>query len=561
MTDIEIPYVQDRGWRYRLFEALPGVLSWSILALPFVLSQVNTSITVIFILGYLLMWFVKAFAIDIRAVQGYNLLKQHQKLPWSKMLADLSCPIDEMQPDPDIPRWHYENLKRLQTSPPALKHDELIHAVIIATYNEGREVLEPTIQSVLASEYDMQRVFLVLAYEERGGLAVEEQANRLIKEHQQHFGYALAVKHPSDLPGEVIGKGGNITYAARQLEKYLASQGIDPMRVVVTTLDADNRPHKQYLNALTYMYVACEDPRYVSFQPVPMFTNNIWDAPAPMRVIATGNSFWMVVQGLRTHMLRNFSSHAQGMQALMDTDYWSVRTIVEDGHQFWRTYFRYDGRHEVYPIFLPIYQDAVLSNTLRKTLKSQFIQLRRWAWGASDVAYVAEMGFFRKNNIPKRDVIAKFMRLLEGHISWATAPPILAFAAFIPLLFHSKNYAANQLPIVARDINTIALLGILVTLYFSLKTLPPRPARYKSRRTFFMVVQWVYLPFTTIVYSSFAALTSQTRLIFGRYLDKFDVTDKAVVTEDKSKVIGANRAGDMPHSKRLTRRRNASGPE
>jgi hypothetical protein len=97
----------------------------------------------------------------------------------------------------------------------------------------------------------------------------------------------------------------------------------------------------------------------VSYQPLPIYTNNIWDAPAPMRVIATGNSFWNIVLGLRPHMLRNFSSHAQSMAALIDTDFWSVRTIVEDGHQFWRTYFRFDGRHEVYPIFTPIFQDAV----------------------------------------------------------------------------------------------------------------------------------------------------------------------------------------------------------
>ena len=39
---------------------------------------------------------------------------------------------------------------------------------------------------------------------------------------------------------------------------------------------------------------------------------------------------------------------------------------------------------------MPIYQDAVLSSTYVKTLKAQFIQLRRWAYGASDVPYVAK---------------------------------------------------------------------------------------------------------------------------------------------------------------------------
>jgi hypothetical protein len=46
-----------------------------------------------------------------------------------------------------------------------------------------------------------------------------------------------------------------------------------------------------------------------------------------------------------------------------------------------------------------------------------------------------------------------------------------------------------------------------------------------------MLLQWIYLPVTTIGYNCFAALYSQTRLIFRRYIDKFDVTEKASVDE------------------------------
>jgi cellulose synthase/poly-beta-1,6-N-acetylglucosamine synthase-like glycosyltransferase len=536
MKNIEIPYVSDRGVRYRLFEILPGFLSWSLLALPFILSFISPYITAFFIIGYLLLWTVKSAGMSIRALQGFKVLNQHQRLPWNQMLAELQAG-KVVQPDKQIPTWHYDNIRRIQEEPTPIHPNDAIHALVLATYNEAKEVLEPTIQSVLASEFDMKRVILVIAFEERGGAGVEKNVHELIAAYKDKFMHAMAVKHPKDVPGEVIGKGGNITYAGRELQKYVEHKGLDPLKVIVTTLDADNRPHKYYLAALTYVYSLCYDPRTVSFQPVPVFTNNIWDAPAPMRVIATGNTFWNVVLSLRPHMIRNFSSHAQSMQTIIDTDFWSVRTIVEDGHQFWRTYFRYDGRHEVYPIYLPIYQDAVLSSTYRKTLKAQFIQLRRWAWGASDVAYVLEKGFFTPNKVPKADLIAKFSRLLEGHVSWATAPLILAFAAFIPLLFHPQDYAANQLPHIASTIQTIALAGIFVTLFLSLKILPPKPARYKSHRTIFMVVQWLFLPVTTIAYNALSALYSQTRLMFGKYIDKFDVTDKAVITEDKRKVI------------------------
>ena len=535
MTDIEIPFVADRGWRYRLFEILPGSLSWSILALPFVLSQVSPKLCAVFILAYLLLWFVKAIGLDIRSLQGYKMMKLHMHLPWRQMMEE----IDQgktVQPDRHIPTWHYEHVRRLQETPTPVKPSQLYHAIIIATYNETREVLEPTVQSVIDSDYDMKQVILVIAYEGRDGAQSEKSALDLVAEYGHTFKHAMAVKHPL-LPDEVRGKGGNISYAGRALQKYLEAEQIEPLHVVVTTLDSDNRPHKSYLAALSYLYSVCPDPLTISFQPIPMFTNNIWDVPAPMRVVATGNSFWNIVLSMRPHMIRNFSSHAQSMQTLITTDFWSVRTIVEDGHQFWRTYFAYDGHHEVYPLYLPIYQDAVLSTTFLKTLKAQFIQLRRWAWGASDIAYVLEVGYFRKNKVPKLDLTFKFFRLLEGHITWAVAPLILAFSAFIPALFKPHDIASILLPTIASRIQTLALVGILITLFMSLKTLPPKPKRYKSHRTLFMVLQWIYLPVTTIAYNSSSALYSQTRLMLGKYIGKFDVTDKVVITEDKQKII------------------------
>lgn len=542
MKSIEIPFVHERSRRYRFFEMLPGLLTWSILLLPFVVAFFAPTVAILFVIAYLMLWFVKSLGLNVRALQGYHQITTQMKLPWNDMLADLQSRNPDTPHEDRFPEWHYNNVRRIAERPTPITPKNIYHAIIIATYNEAREVLEPTIQSVLDSDYDMKNVILVIAYEERGGAQVEEQSKALIKEYKSHFKHAVAVKHPDGMDGEVKGKGGNITFAARQLETYVTDKGIDPLHVIVTTLDSDNRPHAQYLPALSYLYSVTEDPLYVSYQPIPMYTNNIWDAPAPMRVIATGNSFWNIVLSMRPHMIRNFSSHAQSLKSLIDTDYWSVRTIVEDGHQFWRTYFRYDGRHDVYPLYVPIYQDAVLSSTYRKTLKAQFLQLQRWAYGASDVAYVAEKGFFTPNKIPKLDVLAKFFRLLEGHVTWAVAPLILAFAGFIPRFLHSRDlgpigYATEQLPHIASRIQTIALVGIVVTLFLSVKLLPPKPERYKRHRTVFMMLQWVMLPVTTIVYNSLSALYSQTRLIFGKYMENFVVTDKAVVTEDNTTVM------------------------
>ena len=321
-----------------------------------------------------------------------------------------------------------------------------------------------------------------------------------------------------------------MTYAGRELAKYIKKEKIDARKVLVTTLDADNRPDKNYFSALTYLYCVVPKPLNASYQPLPMFTNNIWDAPSLMRVIATGNNLFYIVGSRRLHLVRNFSSHAQPLQSLIDMDFWSVRTIVEDGHHFWRSYFHFDGDYRVYPLSIPIYQDAVLADGYVRTLKAQFVQLRRWTYGASDVAYIASKGFFTKNKLPKADVIGKFFRLLEGHVTWATGPLLIYFAAFIPPLVHPQNLAANELPLIVSRVQRFGIAGLLISVYVCLVTLPPRPARYKRHRSIFMLTQWVLLPVSSVAYGSLAAFNSQTRLMFGWYLSKFDVTEKAVVT-------------------------------
>ena len=530
MTDLEIPFEKDRHGHYRFFEILPGTLSWSLLLLPVILSLINVTAAVFFVLLYLLIFFVRSVAYAIRAIDGYRVMKHHMKLDWNGLAADIDAG-KALSTHVTRPRWHLSNLRRLDTRTLPVKPNELWHAVIVATVNESREVLEPTIQAILDADYDIGRVILVIAYEGRAGQESEQRVHELLELYGDKFHHAMAVKHPPNLPGEVVGKGGNITYAGRALERYLKQQKLDLKRVIVTTLDADNRPHKLYFAALSYLYCVVPDPLRASYQPLPMFTNNIWDAPTLMRVIATGNNLFYLVGTQRLHMIRNFSAHAQPMSALVDMDFWSTRTIVEDGHHFWRSYFCYDGDYRVYPLSIPIYQDAVLADGYWQTFKAQFYQLRRWTYGASDIAYIADKGFWHKNKAPKADVLAKLLRSLEGHVTWATGTILVLGAAFIPPLLHPQNLAANELPLTVSRIQHIGIIGLLALVYICLLTLPPRPARYRRHRSVLMVLQWVLTPVSSIGFGSLAAFNSQTRLMFKRYLTTFDVTEHATVNE------------------------------
>ena len=538
MTDLEIP-LGKRTKFYRFFEMLPAILSYLIILLPILLSFISPIYGATFIIIFIIIWFVKTIGMSYRTIQGYNTLQRAQKIDWKGRLHDLEDPAQALREGLYKSSWRHEvhqhNLEQLEATVNARKPSDIYNAVIVATYNESRDVLEPTIQAVLEGDYDPKRIILTIAYEARGPESTAEAVKALQKKYESKFFKFFIVSHPADMPNEVVGKGGNITFAGRQLERELEKLSIDPENVLVTTLDSDNRPHKTYFSYVTYEFLVHPEPRYAAFQPLALFMNNIWDVPAPMRVLATGNSFWNLIVSLRPHMLRNFAAHSQSMAALIDMDFWSVRTIVEDGHQFWRSYFRFDGHYQVVPIYVPIYQDAVLADTYRKTLKAQFVQLRRWAYGASDVPYVAEKVFTRERTVPFGDGIAKFLRLLEGHVSWATVSFILLFGAWGPLFINpesNRSLVAHQLPTIASGLQQFAMIGLFITVFLSFRMLPPRPERYKRRRNFLMLIQWVLMPITSIISGSAAALYSQTRLLFGKYLDRFDVTDKAVVQSD-----------------------------
>ena len=530
MIDIEIPYEQDRHAHYRFFEILPGVLSWLLLLAPIILSFINITASVIFILIYLLVYFVRSVGFSIDGLKGYRIMRQHMKEDWQALVDDVENRSISIEDVANRPKWHVRNIERLKTSTNTYRPSDLIHAVIVATVNESREVLEPTIRSIVNGKQDSKKIILVLAYEGRAGKVAEQRVKSLVNEYKNYFLDAIAVEHPGNLLGEIIGKGSNITYAGRKLQAYLEERNIDPSNVIVTTLDADNRPDERYFLAVSYAFCVVSDPIRASYQPLAMFTNNIWDAPTMMRVIATGNTLFYIVGTTRPHRVRNFSAHAQSMRALIDMDFWSVRTVVEDGHHFWRSYFHFNGDYQVFSISIPVYQDAVLADGYLKTIKAQFIQLRRWTYGVSDVAYVADKGFFHKNTIPKSDLIAKFFNLLEGHVTWATGTLLVFGAAFIPPLISPQSFAANEIPLIVSRIQKIGLIGLLASVYVCLVTLPPRPARVKRHRSVLMVLQWVLAPFTGIVFGSLAAFNSQTRLIFKRYLNKFDLTEKAVMT-------------------------------
>lgn len=542
---------------YRFFEILPGFTSYMILLLLVIFSLISPVLGSYYLLFIIATTLVKAVGITFRTVQGYQASKASEKVDWHQRFLDLYDPhaayekyhrkkSSEFGFDK-----HVRNLKMLATGRDLVvsekmldengkvlkvefpKPGDIYHAVIMVAYNEGLETLIPTVEAVKNTTFDNKKIILVFGYEERGGEAMKGNAKKLYEKFKDDFYAFIPVMHPKDLKGEIQGKGPNLDYAAEELAKFLRKEKIDFANVIATSLDSDNKMHKSYLDNVAYEFVVHPNRQHLSYQPVSLFTNNIWETPAPMRIIAVSNSFFNIISSMRVHTLKNFASHSQPFLALSNMGYWSKLTIVEDGHQYWRSLFYFKGDYSVKPIHIPIYQDAVLEDGLWKTLKAQFIQLRRWDYGASDVAYVG-VRVFSKDRMERTGMkfwplFVKFARLLEGHVTLASISPMVAFGGWVPKLLNasSKELLTFNLPNTISYVQLFASIGLMATILLSFGMLPKRPAHIKKPKIF-MLLQWLLMPVVAIIYQSFTAFYSQTRLMVGNYMEKFDVTKKVV---------------------------------
>ncbi|MFN7160595.1 MAG: glycosyltransferase [Candidatus Gracilibacteria bacterium] len=520
----------------RILESVPGILSWSVLLFPLIFSFIVPEIVAAFYILFSLFWLLRALSFSFYLIWNYYIFRRQESVDWTYIYSSLadSRTIAFDKHIPGTLRQLIRMRENTHIHPVGIR--DIKNIIIIPTYKEPYEILADTIQSIRKSNFNLKQVTLVIATEERDHENATATAAKLEKKFSHFFEHFLHVEHPKNIPGEVPGKGGNISFACKKTVAYLQGKGeLTPETTgnyIVTTIDADNRLHTEYLRILTIYFFLTPDRQHFSYQPLPFLCNNLWDVPIFNRLVAISSTFWHLIESGRRDKLRNFSSHAQPLEALIDMNYWSTNTIVEDGHQFWRSYIHFRGKYAVIPIFIPIFQDAVGHEKYISSLLAQYKQLRRWAYGAEDFAYVIKRTWQLRRELPIWKTFFHILQLLEGHIMWATAPLILTFSSYTPKILSPHFIETTiyyNLSIIMGYLFSLSFVGIVVSIWISLVTLPPFPKNISIKRTWYLrislVLQWFLLPFTTTVFAALPALETQTRLIFGNKLG-FNVTEK-----------------------------------
>ncbi|MCP6719421.1 MAG: glycosyltransferase family 2 protein [Patescibacteria group bacterium] len=483
---------------YRFLEIFPGFLSWGTLISAFLLSWLAPAVVAIFIIIFSLYWLLKISYFSFHQVSSFKRMRKNLKINWLEKLN------------------RFNNWK------------EIHHLIILPMYREEKEIVESSCQALIDTKYPKDKMIVVLAVEERAGKQVEEMAREIQKKFSGEFLKFLVTVHPKSIPGETVGKGSNTAWAVKEVkEKIIEPLNLEKDDILVSTFDIDTKPYPQYFACLTFNYLTVENPRKCSYQPIPVYNNNIWSAPAFSRVVATSGTFWQMMQQERPELLVTYSSHSMPFRVLEEVNY-PNNVVSDDSRIFWKSYLFYDGDYRVVPLHYPVSMDAVLAKGLKRTIINQYKQQRRWAWGCSDIPFLL-FGFWKNKKIPFFQKVSHCLNILDGFWSWATGVFLIFFLGWLPLILGGEKFnvmlLSYNLPRMTRNIMTLAMIGMFVSAIISLLILPEKPKKLGKSKSLSMVLQWILLPFVLIVFGGIPALDAQTRLLLGKHLE-FWITEK-----------------------------------
>ena len=241
-----------------------------------------------------------------------------------------------------------------------------------------------------------------------------------------------------------------------------------------------------------------------------MFLNNIWRVPTAVRVMATAATQWQMFLHQNPHRLVMFSSYSMSLDLLASVGYWDSDVIPEDSRFFWKAFFHTGGKLKTRPAFLPVYGDAPRARSYAATHASQYNQIKRWAWGATDIPYVTSR------------------MLMHPEIPWSTLPLLLFFGGALPAfidLDYSLTSTSTLLGSLSASILTITLLNTLLLVQVDYR-ICPKPREWPWWRRRWAELQLFTYPVVGLALSVIPALEAQTRLMFGAYLE-YHVTEKA----------------------------------
>ena len=485
---------------YRSLEMMPGALAWGALFLVAFLSWKKPAWIAILVIFFALYWLFRSIYLSFHLMAGYKKMKEHEEADWLKRLKQLKVENSKL-------KIHWE---------------DIYHLIIFPMYREPLQVIRESFLALSRTDYPKDKMMVILGCEESSRQHAKDVVKEIEREFASTFFKLFITWHPAALPGEIAGHGSNETWAAKKAKEQI----IDPLRIpyqriIVSSFDADTQVFPKYFSCLTWHYLTSKEPTRTSFQPIPLYINNIWQAPLFSQIFSFASTFWHTMNQERPDKLISFSSHSLPFQALVEAGFKQTNVVSDDSRIFWQCFFQYGGQYRAQPLYYPLSMDANVAKNIFKTALNIYRQQRRWAYGVGEIPYFV-FNFLKNKKIKLSKKISLGFEVIEGHFSWAVAPILIFVLGWLPLVLggaeFSQTIISYNLPKTTSFILTFSMLGLVFSVYFGILLLPPKPLGLGKWRYLAFSFGWLLVPLMMIFFSALPALDAQTRWLLGKYM-------------------------------------------
>ena len=482
----------------RFLEMMPGLISWSLIIFPLWGAFLAPTLVAYYIIAFDVYWLYRSLLLASLSLMAHFRIRASENYDW---LGDVKGFAD----------WK-----------------KVHHAVVVPIVKEPGKTLVRTLQSLAGQTVTPKQIIPIIAFECRAGMELNTEREMMLKEKFEGvFAKLIFTYHPAGIVGEVVGKSANSAWAAKELAKEMKKhKDWKGEMMTITSTDADVVFHPNHFAAITYNFL--DNPaRYRRiWQGAIMFYNNIDNIAWPMRVFNRIASVVYMGLLMRPDRLINFSTYTASWKLMEEIGFWDTDVIPEDYRLFFKAYFATKGEVEVDPIFLPVYMDAAEAFGFWKTFVNTYEQVKRWAWGASDDAYILKR-YILDTQAPIMDKTIRVLKVLEDHFLWPVNWFVLTLGATLPPLLNqnfSRTIIGKTLPQVSSAILTLSMVSILAIIFIDWRSKP----KIKDQPMWKKVVssfEFVLLPVVGFFFAALPGLDAHTRLMIGRYIE-YRVTEK-----------------------------------
>ncbi len=493
-------------WFTKLFEAIPGTLTWFFILLPFIAAFSGfPELMVAYITFLTIYWAYRGSLFLIGIYIGYRRMVRDQNTDWIGKIGK--------------EKLAYKDLK---------------YVFICPIVKEDLDVLEPALQAWARSDVDTKKISIVFALEQNFVDISMKNTKYLKEKYGKYFREMMDIVHPNNIEGEIEGvKGANINWASRIFVEMVEERDEKLSDYLLITCDSDLRPTEKYLSAITYKYLTVPTPQRKFFSTaVHTFNNNIYRVPALVRVFSSSISLAIMHEWvLRKYARETWSSYVVNLQTVKDAHFWDPQVPNDDTFFYFNALIRFDGEFSGEEVYVPTHNDAVENETTSKSYQSLYKQQHRWGWGGV-VFPITFAGLYKNKKIPLKRKIGITSIMFDSRLIFRTVVYLITLGLPILSLLSTEfqySSAAYNLPRLMSYIFTFVMLYNLPILFLRRKIMPPHE-KWGVLRNIQDIFETLLITVNLLTFAFIPALQAQTEMMFGKgFKKRYYATEKVAI--------------------------------